>query len=321
MKVKVFFTVDVEVWCNGWDNLDERFPAAFRRYVYGPTKKGDFGLTRTLDGLNEHGLKGVFFTEPLFSARFGRDPLTEIVGLVQDAGQEVQLHLHTEWANEATPPLIPGVREKRQNICMFDRVEQRALIETGLRLLQRAGAKEVNAFRAGSFGLNADTWRALRDAGIPFDSSFNALLSPGSDDLDAYRGMHQPRQVEGVWVYPMTQFVDATGRRRHAQLGACSFGELEWLLWRAAEESWDSVVILSHNFELMNRGKDRPDPVVHQRFRRLCRFLRDNADAFETVGFGGLEPPAVERNPSIPQSAFPMTVGRLIEQAWRQVYR
>ena len=33
----VSFTVDVEVWCNGWDDLDKKFPRAFEQYVYGRT--------------------------------------------------------------------------------------------------------------------------------------------------------------------------------------------------------------------------------------------------------------------------------------------
>lgn len=92
----VFFTVDVEVWCDGWHNIDKKFPAAFRKYIYGPTSKGNFGLPYQLEVLNAYGLTGVFFIEPLFSTRFGDQPLAEIVGLVRDSKQEVQLHLHTE---------------------------------------------------------------------------------------------------------------------------------------------------------------------------------------------------------------------------------
>ena len=40
----VFLTVDVEVWCDGWDHIDKKFPGAFRKYIYGPTPKGEFGL-------------------------------------------------------------------------------------------------------------------------------------------------------------------------------------------------------------------------------------------------------------------------------------
>ena len=102
----VFLTVDVEVWCDGWDNIDTKFPDAFQRYIYGATSRGDYGLPYQLNQLGEHGLIGVFFVEPLFSTRFGSAPLAEIVGLVREAGHEIQLHLHTEWVDESKEPLL-----------------------------------------------------------------------------------------------------------------------------------------------------------------------------------------------------------------------
>lgn len=320
MTVKVFFTVDVEVWCGGWQDLDAKFPDAFERYVYGPTTQGRYGLPRTLERLSHHGLKGVFFTEPLFSCRFGLGPLAEIVGLVTEAGQEVQLHLHTEWSDEVNPPLVAGLQGKRQHLWMFDRAEQATLIQLGADLLRAAGAPALDAFRAGSFGLSADTWRVLAQLGIPFDSSFNGSMSAARPDLKVFGSMHQPRLVEGVWSYPMSLFRDGRGHLRHVQLGACSFRELEWLLWRAAEEEWESVVILSHNFELMNQAKTAPDPIVDRRFERLCRFLAANRDAFETVGFRNLAPPAAMRDVDVPRSNLPRTVHRVVEQAVRRIY-
>ena len=61
--MKVLLTFDVEVWCGGWDNLDQRFPSSFDRYVFGSSKAGDFALPRTLQILKRHGLRGVFFVE------------------------------------------------------------------------------------------------------------------------------------------------------------------------------------------------------------------------------------------------------------------
>src|SRR5207253_6453076 len=95
----VFFTTDVEIWCQGWDNLDAKFPASFRRCVHGPTPSGDYGLTYIALQLKGYGLKGVFFVESLVATRFGTEPLAEIIGLIQEHGQEAQLHLHTEWVN------------------------------------------------------------------------------------------------------------------------------------------------------------------------------------------------------------------------------
>jgi hypothetical protein len=111
----VFVTVDVEVWCNGWDDIEKKFPEAFKQYVYGQTAHGRFGLTYQAEMLSEHALTGVFFVEPLFSTRFGPGPLAEIVGILNTAKQEIQLHLHTEWVDEALIPLLPNVEGKRQH--------------------------------------------------------------------------------------------------------------------------------------------------------------------------------------------------------------
>ena len=89
----VFFTIDVEVWCDGWKDIDRRFPAAFKRYIYGPN--GRHGLPDQLRRLSDHGLKAVCFVEPLFAGRFGQAPLTEIVSMIEGSGHEAQLHLHT----------------------------------------------------------------------------------------------------------------------------------------------------------------------------------------------------------------------------------
>jgi len=51
----------------------------------------------TMEILSHHGLKSVFFVEPLFATRFGLARLQKMVGLIQDASHEVQLHLHTKW--------------------------------------------------------------------------------------------------------------------------------------------------------------------------------------------------------------------------------
>ena len=151
-------------------------------------------------------------------------------------------------------------------------------------------------------------------------TSLNGLFAPNRQDLAGYGSTHQPLDVGGVWSYPMTLFKDARGHLRHAQLGACSFAELEWLFWRAAEEEWESVVLLSHNFELMNQAKTAPDPVVVRRFERLCRFLASNTDAFETVGFQGLSPPTRSHDVDVPRAGLPTTLYRMAEQAVRRLY-
>jgi len=317
----VFFTIDVEVWCDGWHNIDEKFPDAFRKYIYGPTPKGDFGLPYQLDALTQHGLTGVCFIEPLFSTRFGAQPLAEIVGLVRESGHEAQLHMHTEWVDESKVPLLENVRAKRQHLRYFSKEEQTSLIATGIRLLDQAGASGINAFRAGSFGFNRDTMGALAANEMVFDSSYNACMFGPDSGVMPGVAVVEPIECDGVYEYPMTVFKDGSSSLRHAQLTSCSYREMEGLLWHALESGRKAFVILSHGSELLNQTKNRADEVAVKRFQKLCSFLDRNRDCFRVRGFHGLAPQATERQPEPLSSPLWKTGARMLEQAYRRKFQ
>jgi len=319
--LKVFFTVDTEIWCDGWDDLDRKFPAAFQRYIYGPTDQGNYALPMTMEILSDHGLKGVFFVEPLFATRFGLAPLQEVVQLIKQAGHEVQLHLHTEWVDEARDGTLPAIDEKHENMRQFSQADQSTLIGAGLTLLRSAGVKSINTFRAGNYGLNTATLAALAENGIDFDTSYNAAAEIGVDDVAPGQILTQPKQFRSVTEYPVTVYRDRGGSSlRLFQLNACSFGEFTRILTTAVDLGWESVVIVSHNFELLNQRKNRPDPIVVRRFRKLCRFLEANNDRFEVTGFAGLNKPDERLQPVPFASSKWETYGRSAEQLIRRAF-
>ena len=297
--LNVFVTVDVEIWCDGWTDLDARFPAAFDDYVYGRTPDGEYGLRFQAELLRDHGLTGVFFVEPLFSGRFGAAPLAEIVGLLLEREQEVQLHLHTEWLDEWPQPMFDDGRGKVQYLFRFAQHEQQRIIEEGLRRLAGAGATGVNCLRAGSFGFDAATLDALAASGVAFDSSYNATAFGPASGVGAGTTLTVPHRERGVTEVPMTVYDTGFGRLRHAQLGACSWAEIEHLLWASLDQQRESLVLLSHNFELLTPSKRRADRVVVARMRKLCEFLDRHRDVFRTRGFHGLPPTpaAAQREP------------------------
>lgn len=272
--MRVLLTFDVEVWCGGWDHLDERFPAAYRRYVYGANERDGFALPMTLKILAEHGLAAVFFVEHLFSARFGADKLKTIVHLIQDAGQEVQLHLHPEWCDEAD--VLPGSRNapKRPHLWQFSLRDQEALIKIGMEMLRSAGVQEMQAFRAGSFGANLNTLRALSGVGLHIDSSLNATVPESFPDGHAPLDPFVRSAWMGLQSLPIGVFIDGFGRMRHAQVGACSFNELSQAIDACTSHGWREFVLLSHGFELLKNESVERDPVVVRRFRRLCALDR-----------------------------------------------
>jgi hypothetical protein len=291
--MNVYLTFDIEIWCNGWNDLDRAFPSAFERYIYGHSREDGYALPKTLEILCRHGLQGVFFVETLFAARFGLDPLRRIVSLIRNADQEVQLHLHPEWTNESRQPLIENCQHKRQHLCQYTREEQTLLIGHGRRMLQEAGSGPVTAFRAGSYAANRDTFAALASNQIWVDSSLNRCGSVSGIDLRKHETPFQaPFRVEGVSTLPVTVFLDGFGRDRPAQVGACGSAELQQALHSARANGCMHFVIVSHNFEMLRSGSTKPDMIVARRFEQLCAFLEAHRAQFQVRGLS--EPVSVD---------------------------
>ena len=250
--MNIIITFDVEVWCKNWQMIDKDFPKAFEKYVYGKTRKGHYGLLINIEIINRYGLKAVFFVEPLFAAHFGLEPLAKIVQIIQDADQEIHLHLHPEWTDEAISPLLPNITNKRQHLHYYNQTEQSTLISHGLRMLREVGADSVAAFRSGSFACNIDTFRSIKENKLVYDASLNATVPfSGTDFIENLRATRQPFVFEGLNIFPMSVFRDGFGKMRHAQVAACSSNELKRSIESAYDKKWNYFTILSHNFELL----------------------------------------------------------------------
>src|SRR5262249_44446685 len=140
--------------------------------IYGETPEGDFGVPYQMSVLNAYGLVATFFVEALFPCVVGLEPLSEIVELIQKGRHEVQLHLHTEWLGRMPESICPG--KVGQNIKDFTESDQSFLVGRGLDNLRACGVDNVCAFRAGNYGANFATLRALERQGIRYDTSYNA---------------------------------------------------------------------------------------------------------------------------------------------------
>jgi hypothetical protein len=320
--LRVHLTFDIEVWCPGWSRLDDTFPAAFERYVWGRSKAGDYALPRNLQILQRHGLQAVFFVEPLFSLRFGRDRLHTIVDLISTAGQDVQLHLHPEWVDEITPPLLGNVDHKRQYLTDYSLPEQLILLGQGKRLVEEAKSGPVTAFRSGGYAANRQTYAALGEVGIRHDSSLNATYDHAAGSLGDPEQWQGRRDIDSVQVHPVSVFRDGRGRLRHLQVGACSFLEMRQVLDQAHQDGLRELVFVSHNFEMLKPGGSQPDRIVERRFDKLCAYLSHHRDRFDVRGFD--DEAAHESGPALPLPrlhAGRLATGvRLGEQALRRVF-
>jgi hypothetical protein len=322
--VNVFITVDTEVWPHYPSWRETALSKDIDLDVFGRTQAGEFGISYQMDILNRYELKAVFFVEALFACVVGLDSLRRIVGTVQEKGHEVQLHLHTEWLEWMDPSSLPGRRG--QNLKDFSEEEQLLLISQGLQNLRNCGVRDICAFRAGNYGANFDTLRALARIGVRYDTSHNSCYLDRECGLRTPDLLTQPRLIHGTYEFPISFFTDWLGHYRHAQLCACSSGEMENALIDASKQGWYSFVLISHSFELIKGRKGMvkegfPDRIVIRRFENLCRFLADNKDKFRTTGFSEVDPetiPAIQKSQLL-CSSIDRTAWRLVEQLARKV--
>jgi hypothetical protein len=240
--------------------------------------------------LNSYGLKAVFFVESLSASVAGLDPLGKIVRVIQEAGQEVQMHIHTEWLAKMDKSILPN--RTGRDIKSFSEDEQSLIIFKGIQNLRDCGADHICAFRAGNYGANLDTLRALEKNGILFDTSYNTYYLDISWKMGNRPFLLQPEKLLGVYEFPVSFFEDWPNHYRHAQLCACSSQELENAMLLAWEENWYSFVIVLHSFELIKRIKQRvlPNRIVIKRFQGLCHFLSNHRDKFCTKFFSEINP-------------------------------
>lgn len=320
--MNVFLTFDIELWCNGWSDLDRAFPSSFERYVYGHSTHGAYALPQTLSILNRHGLKGIFFVEPLFATRFGAQHLETIVNLIRKAGHEIQLHLHPEWTNEAVVPIIENCSAKRQHLSYYTLEEQIKLIATGKRMLEAAGSGPITAFRAGSYAANRDTFEALYRNEIFLDFSLNRCFAVSAPELRAHSSFDTAFSVQGVTTYPVTVIRDGFGKDRPAQVGACGLAELRSALGSAEASGTSDFVIVSHNFEMLKMGSSQPDWIVVKRFSGLCAHLAGNPSRYNVTGCRNWMQKVLIKNNITPQPKVGSlaTSWRYVEQIKRRFF-
>lgn len=240
-----------------------------RRSIWAQAGGQAHGIGWQMDVLDRHRLKGVFFLDPMPALAHGPDFLKPIVGAIVGRGHEVQMHIHTEWLTWATRSPVGG--RQGRNIGDFTLDDQIILLALAKRWLEDAGAPTITAFRAGNFGANDDTLRALAAIGVTWDSSVNPSYLGGDCHIAADPAMIGATRMLGMIELPVSGITDRPGSFRPAQVCAMSAAEMRAGLRHAAREGHDAFVVVTHSFEMLSRDRQRPNGAIKARFEALCR--------------------------------------------------
>ncbi|MEO0591730.1 MAG: hypothetical protein AAFZ11_14400 [Pseudomonadota bacterium] len=303
---RVYITIDTE-YCSGFaGDLSEAARAdTFLRSFAGAGGADEAGVPYQLRRLNDTGQKAVFFVDPMPALIWGTAAIEDMVGPILEAGQDVQLHLHTEWlalAGDRTP--LPSKRTG-VNLFEFPLEDQRRLLAYAREQLMAAGAPAPVAFRAGNYGANDDTLRALAELGIGYDTSHCPAL-PGASRITLGADSRAPVEHCGVIEVPVGSIgaLGAPGKahgQRHGQITALTLAEMRAAIRHARDAGSGSLTLVSHSFELFNRRTLRANRLVRRRFDALCAFLRDTHGV--SSGTYRDHPPQVAAGPTAPPLA------------------
>ncbi len=305
MATNVLLTVDTElIWRGSLSRTDwEPLFAA----SYDPA---GVGVPYQLRVLAEHNLKACFFVDPTPAYCFGIDPIKRMVAPILEAGQDIQLHLHPQWAS-----LVDGIPKRSFELCDYSEDEQWELIQRGIDLLVEAGAPRPIAFRSGSYAANDATMRAAARAGLRYESSHNGAYHPWPSGISLPVTQIAPVRHEGLIELPVSVIRTPTGLRT-LQICAVSLGEMRAALIHAALQGHALVNLVSHSFELSARNGMRPNRVHLGRFKGLCRWLAGNRDRLPTRHCADLDLLACEGTAEpLPHNAL-RTLSRQAGQLW-----
>lgn len=277
---------------------------------------GAYGVGWLMDRMDARGIKGVFFVDPMPGLVHGRDVVARMVEPILTRGHEVQLHIHPEWLRWAKDSPV-GDRQGKQ-IGDFSLTDQTRLIGWACNALEQAGAPRPVAFRAGNYGANDDSLRALAMLGLRWDSSYNADYAENPCRITLSPGTVDPVRLHGVLEAPVAGICDRPGHFRPAQVCALSASEMRQGLRFAGLQGAHSFVVVTHSFEMLSRDRQRPNGLVMRRFEALCDAIA--ADPRITPsGFIDLPVPEVAMTRDRLGPSWPRTAWRLAEQSWAAV--
>ncbi len=312
---RVYITIDTE-YSSGFAARESGSGRAenFRRSIACATPGGAVGIEYQLDVFDRFGLKAVFFVDPMPALLWGVEAVSDVVGPIVARGHDVQLHLHTEWL-ELAGSANPLGRRTGLNIKDFALEDQCQLLDHARSVLVAAGAPKPVAFRAGNYGANDDTLRALAEIGMTHDTSHCPGIAGSHCGIGLGTADRAPVERCGVTEVPIACIASRSGGLRHAQITALSATELLAAIRHARGAGSETFTLVSHSFELLSRDRTRVNRIVRRRFEQFCAGLAQLTGV--TTGTYAHHPPcALPPSVSIPPLPHnPLRTGfRLAEQ-------
>lgn len=326
-KINVFITVDVEHSLGGAHLNPKLKPVGSNKLIWGKIGGSYYGIPLIMDIAERYGLFFTFFLEVFSSKYFGEKDVSHICQYILSRGHDVQLHLHPLFLY-FIKPFSKNLMDKAVFLHYFNLEKQCSMIKDGKYILIRNGALPPIAFRAGSYGANLDTLKALKLNNFLIDSSFNRCYM-GSHSKLPNLDINDVFGLEGVWELPITNFLEFPmlngGRPKPLDINGVSFKEIKKVLENAYVIGQSNIMIIMHSFSFIQPldiqyKRVRLRRRVILRFENLCRYLAMNTEKYKVRVLGEVGAEDLEKMGSFAKHCLfempaSLSILRLFEQS------
>ncbi len=269
MKQRIMISIDVEapLGSDGVDNL-----------IYCKTASGEYGINFLMDCFDKYGYKGLFFVDVAEAWEYGQEPIEKVIKHIVSRGHEVGVHLHPDRMGD----------KDRKFLWQYSYDEQYEMIKKCTDFYRRAVGKFPKSFRAGRYGADDNTVKALASLGYEIDMSY--FYRRKTCRISKQESINGLFQMEGLIEVPVTSYKSFQFFKyvRHDKLDfSMPFSEFQHVLKKAKKEN--SVAICSfflHSFSLVNWRKDPDHPKANKSaIKKLLRELEyiSSCDSFDVV--------------------------------------
>lgn len=304
-------TVDAETF------LINGEPPPFDINIYGCIDGSEYGVNRIMDIFEKFDVQGTFFVDVYMYHKYGEEKVRSLCRMINRRGHDVQLHAHANW--------IPN--HPHEFVSRYSLSEQINIIAEGKKLIAEWTGVVPVGFRAGAYGLNLDTIKALEANGFNIDSSYfpyhrNCELSGQLNN----KYHNKIFTIGSICEIPVSTYwlVDTPFYRKNSKLdiNACSNEEFRDILPKFINSKINFVVLFLHSFSFLKWKRDyssvQPDYRAMERLSRTLELLTK----FENVDFLTMQEAAHlvrcvdEENPDFTPSVnvskiFPRIIQRL----------
>lgn len=290
-RTEICITIDTEFNIAGHFSNPKKYRPLSEVAVTCPVDGKEQGLGFLLDTFDRFNTKATFFVETANHAYFGNEPMNGLVKRIQQAGQDIQLHVHPVWLS-----FLNG--EGDTSFPQNDNCANRSFDELVLafnycvEVFERWVGNKPLAVRTGSLWADTNVYSVLKSLEIPMASNLGlGIYHPPEEALQHSSGRHR---IEGVMELPVFTYQDSRfngkSHLKSLQVTSCSWLEMKRILWAAREAGVEQVIILTHPFEFIKKSdfrytKTTANRLNQHRLQKLCEFIQTHDQEFMSTDF------------------------------------